>query len=160
MVQIHLRLPNSLQIALSVQLDIFIIKRSLRRTMIVRLLDIYDELELDDEEEALYHFVCEDHEEVFYEVTEMEPDFFERLVSSSDGHSSILQLYRDHANKDQKSIVADKVDNFDEDRIVVLNRHIVVDGNHHIIAAAQLGRSIKVIDLENPVPKNTMNKAF
>jgi hypothetical protein len=118
--------------------------------MKVRLLDIYDERDLNDEEEALYHFVPENHDEMYYDVTEMDPDFFDRLISSGDGHSSVLQLFEDFADDDQKAIVADKVTNFNEDRIVVINGLIVVDGNHHLVAAKQLDRSIKVIDLDNP----------
>ena len=58
-----------------------------------------------------------------------------------------------------RATVKEKMRDFEEDRIIVLEGDRVLDGNHHLVAALQLGRPVLCIDLEEdlePEPDDEM----
>lgn len=61
----------------------------------------------------------------------------------------LIEVYKDHATDDQKETVQYKIDRFDKNRIVVLNGDMVLDGNHHIIAAILSNRPLKYVDIQD-----------
>ena len=90
------------------------------------------------------------HEE--FEVGLLEPTELPRLVTPMGG-APLLEAFEDHARPAQRRIVAKKKKSFDEERVVVLSGTAVLDGQHHVVAAAQLGKPVRFIDLEAPAPE-------
>ncbi len=115
------------------------------------LLDMYSSSELNDDTEVIYHYVPEDFEDCQFDVFTIEPDSIPRLIAPGDGRSLLVDVFAEFATEEQREIVAEKKSAFDADRIVVMSGSIVLDGNHHVMAAHQLGESFQAIDLENPV---------
>lgn len=59
----------------------------------------------------------------------------------------LIDVYNENADDEQKEMIQYKIDHFDNDRIVVLNGDMVLDGNHHIIAAILSDRPFKYVDI-------------
>lgn len=119
----------------------------------ISLLDLYSRRDLSDEEEILHQFVDEELEDATFEVLIMAPQSFDGL-RCHDGATKPMDAFRDHAERWQKDMVADLCKNLPEDRIILVSGNLVVDGYHHLVAAAQLGRSVNYIDLEQPIFEN------
>jgi hypothetical protein len=116
----------------------------------MKLTDLYDEGQLTNEEELLFNFVDEDNLEQDFTVSTMEHAGLSKLLAS-DGASSVIAVYNDHATAVQRAIVGDNVKRFDEDRVVVVSGSYLIDGFHHVVAAHKLGLDVKFIDLsEDP----------
>ena len=69
---------------------------------------------------------------------------------------SILAAYKEFAHADQHALVQEKTQDFDTDRIVILDGKppsmTIIDGNHHVVAAILAGQEIKAINLSDDEP--------
>lgn len=129
-------------------------------TRMVALADIYDgdELEDFDDEEAedtLYHWLGEDWRDHVFQVGVLRPAQLPELLSK-DMSSFVLDGFRDHAEDWQIELVSSKAKDFDADRIVVRHGMTLLDGYHHVAAAAQRGEQVLCIDLAYPQPAPTL----
>lgn len=126
-------------------------------TRTVALADIYDADELDEftdeeSEDTLFHWLQEDWREQVFEVHSMAPSEFSGLLSKRDGVTPVLDLLRDYAEDWQHELVGSKAKNFNKDRVVVRSGNQILDGYHHLGAAAKIGEPVLCIDLEHPIP--------
>lgn len=72
-----------------------------------------------------------------------------RLVGM-DGETPVLELFRTLGRRSKsRAIVKEKMRDFEEGRIIVIEGDKVLDGNHHLVAALQLGRPVLVIDMDD-----------
>lgn len=101
---------------------------------------------LDDDSELINQFVSPSDYSIPMPLKEMSPtEAANRL--RLDGEP-IMDVYGEHATDDQKEIVQDKIDRFDKNRVVVLNGNMVLDGNHHVVAAIISGKPFKYVDIQ------------
>ena len=114
----------------------------------VKLSDLYDYDEFMDTSEALHDFSDKSDYDKTFTVHEMSPESASQLKTCRDD-TTVINSYKDFASKEQKSIVKDKMRNFDADRIVVIAGTTLVDGNHHVVAAILSGKPIKYINLHS-----------
>lgn len=114
----------------------------------VKLTDLYDESELNDESEQLYHFTDPDNFDVYYSVKTISPSDIRKLLTP-DGNSKLVDAYKRFATSEQKKLVKFKASRFDHDRIVVLYNNRVVDGNHHLMAGLLSNNDVKFIDISD-----------
>lgn len=133
-----------------------IVERSEKR--LVKLVpDIYeDEDEAREEEELRHAFIHDDHFLESFEVKTMPVSTVKKLKISND---YIIDVYHDHAYDEQKELVQDKIDNWDEDKIVVMDGSIVVDGYHQVVAAILSNRAINYIDLDKGIIQERLEKS-
>lgn len=111
----------------------------------VRLLDLYDQEELENPLEALHEFVTPDLLDKDFRVLEMQPAELKRLETFKDS-TTILEMYR-HATREQKELVLQKMKRFDSKRVVIIAGTTLLDGYHHVMAAIKLNRSVLYINL-------------
>ena len=68
----------------------------------------------------------------------------------------ILMAYEKFAHANQRTVVEEKIRDFDIDRIVILDGKppsmTIIDGNHHIVAAGLSGQGIRAINLSDDEP--------
>lgn len=112
----------------------------------IKLEDLYDWDELNDEGEQLYHWVDKNDLEKEFEVKQMSPEQAKGLDTARDD-MTVFDAYNKFASKQQKKLVDDKIKHYDFNRVVVLANTTVVDGNHQVIAAILSGNPLKYIDL-------------
>jgi hypothetical protein len=112
----------------------------------VRLTDLYDDDELNDESEELYHFLSDDDLDIDFEVHTMTPEEAKTYTTARDD-MTVFQSFKDHATKDQKAIVKSKISRYDTSRIIVTMNKTVLDGNHQLIAGIMANKPIKYINL-------------
>lgn len=124
--------------------------------MTIKLTDIYDERDLWDEDEAISIHVDDASLKLSYEKRVIPHADLASLVSM-DGTSTVISVYEDHGDEDQKELVAWKVKEFEEDRVIVIMGNVVIDGNHHLVAAHLSGRDVTAIDLNEPVNEPEMD---
>jgi len=117
---------------------------------LIGLLDIYDQDELDNEEELLYHLLWEGAETCAFEVEQLDPVGFGAILAP-DGSTTVMEAYRDYAEVAQRALVAHRTRNFDEERVIVMQGKRLIDGYHHFMAAANIGRPVMFIDLEKAI---------
>ena len=60
-----------------------------------------------------------------------------------------MKSYKLFASKEQRDIVKHKRKYFDNDRVIVVKGNIILDGNHHTVAAILSDKPIKYIDLND-----------
>lgn len=119
----------------------------------VSLFDIYDENDLYQENELLSDMINPEEERNYiYKIEKIQPNDIKKL-KTSDGETNIIDAYNDFSKKEQKEIVKHKMRLFDKDRIIVLSSGVIIDGNHHAIAAYKLKKPIFVIDIQKPIDK-------
>lgn len=115
----------------------------------VRITDIYSNAEIMDETEMLFTALdgrgWEGHDFV---VRTVPPSEMRHMVGS-DFETPILQLFEENASEESRSLVRENVGDFDETRILVADRQMLVDGYHHFVAALELERSVRLIDLND-----------
>lgn len=117
----------------------------------VCLNQIYNTAKLNDEEEKLGRYSVE-YGRSFWELAcsfllpVREITAQEAAVKWKSDRRSIKASFR-YANAEQREVVSNKVSNFDENRIVVLDGNEIVDGNHHVLAAVRTERPIKYLNL-------------
>jgi nitrogenase subunit NifH len=111
----------------------------------VTLAAICDNGELWDEREYISNFSEHANDEFTVQIM---PHAEIKKVMTNHGDKTVLQAFRDHAASWQKKLVADKVKNYDNTRIVVMNGNSIVDGNHHLVATYKAKKDLKFIDLE------------
>ena len=113
---------------------------------LVKLTDLYDDHELNDESEAMYNFIDDDDLERDFEVHTMSPKRASTVTTHAND-ATIYQAYKDFATREAKNILDDKIKHWDANRIVVLMNNTLLDGNHHLVAGINAGKPIKYIDL-------------
>ena len=113
----------------------------------MKLTDNYDNYELRDEDELLAQYVDDEILEQDFTVTTLEAAGLTKLMTP-DGATTVLEAFKLHATKAQKSIVIYSKKYFNEDRVIVVSGQTVIDGYHHVVAAHQLGKDVRLIDLE------------
>lgn len=116
-------------------------------TWMTTIQDIYDVDDLEETELLTQRLSEHEWEDQIYAVQTLHPEDFSRLIAC-DGTSNPLDVMRDFAEDWQFELIAQKAASFDEDRILVCEGNLLVDGNHHLCAAAQIGKPIHYIDLE------------
>ncbi|WP_411839872.1 hypothetical protein [Paracoccus sp. ME4] len=118
----------------------------------MKLTDILSPEELSDEDETLFHFLPEEDEiaEIDFGTREIEAADIPQLLMP-DGVTPVIEAFDDFAEAEQRDLVACKMADFDEDRILVVKGMIVLDGQHHLVAAHRLGREVTVLDLDAPL---------
>lgn len=121
-----------------------------------RIEDLYDNREITDDRELLGQMLPEyDWEGFDFTVGTKSFDDLSKLVGN-DGSTPVLDAFEHYADLDSEAIVEGKVKDFDEDRIIVLMGKVVLDGNHHLVAAERLGKSVRFIDLEESLEKENL----
>lgn len=111
----------------------------------MKLLDLYDQEELENPREALHDFVTPDLLDKDFQVLEMQPAELKRLESFRD-NTTIPEMYR-HSSREQKELVLQKMKRFDSQRVVVIAGTTLLDGYHHVMAAIKLNRSVQYINI-------------
>lgn len=111
----------------------------------LRLLDIYDQDEIDNPLEAMHSFITPDLMDKSFEVQEMGPSQLKRLQSWKDS-TTIVEMYRE-ASREQKELVLAKMKRFDATRVVVTAGATLLDGYHHVMAAIKLKRPVRYINI-------------
>ena len=119
---------------------------TLCETATVKLIDLYDEYELDDQREMLSNYVDTEDLDKDFTVHTMTPAQAKTYVTARDD-MTVVDAYKQFANRDQKRLIRDKAKRYDADRIIVVFNHSVIDGNHHLMAGILANRPIKYIDL-------------
>lgn len=119
----------------------------------VKLTDLYDQYELHDERETLYHFIESEDLEREFVVREMTPAQARTYVTANDDMTA-YDAYRQFATKDQRQLVRSKVKNFDYSRIIVVMNKSVIDGNHQLVAGILAKQPVKFIDLADYAESN------
>lgn len=114
----------------------------------VRLTDLYDEHELNDQSEQLYSYVDDDDLQKDFVIHEMTPAQAKTYVTARDD-MTVYASFRKFATKAQKQLVRDKLKQYDANRIIVVINKTVLDGNHQLIAGIMANQPIKYIDLAN-----------
>jgi len=114
----------------------------------MRLLDIYDERDLDDETETLSLEVGEDELAFDFTVGMIEANALE-AVKTYIGDMTVKEAFEEFAEGDQQEFVRRLTEGFDEDRVVILRGETMVDGNHHLMAAILIGKPVRFIDLDD-----------
>lgn len=113
----------------------------------VSLHDIYDDNELNDETEALYHWATDDVLAKDNFVVKMAtPEQLKKLKTHT-SDMTVFEAFRQFATEEQKQYVNRLVQNFDNDKIIVLANDTVLDGNHQLIAAIIANQPQKYIDI-------------
>lgn len=112
----------------------------------ITLNDLYDDSELNDETEDLYHWTHPDQHNTQYAIRTMFPDQIKKLKTSH-GDMTLIDAFKQFATPDQKRLVKSKAKNFDHNRIVVIANNTVIDGNHHLIAAIASNNPVNYIDI-------------
>lgn len=112
----------------------------------VKITDLYSPEELDDENEAIYHFVDPEDEHAVFSVQTLPPERV-RMLRTMQGDMTVADAFEEHADPEQQDIVKAKAANFDASRIIVLKGNRVIDGNHHVMAAILTNHPIHYIDL-------------
>ena len=127
----------------------------------ISIFEAVDEETLNDPREQIYHLIDLEEERNFvYDVKSMNADKAKSTLKTMNEDSTVFQAYKDFATDDQKELVSHKKRLFDRDRIIVTSRNKVVDGNHHVIAAIELGKPILYIDLQDPIEKKTASSVM
>lgn len=115
----------------------------------MQLTDIYSDAELYDEEEILGLRLQEyDWRGIDLPVREMSAEEVTRLCGR-DGVSTVIAIFRAFAEPWQRELVREKVRDFDAGRIIIVEGNVVVDGNHHVVAAVRKKKPIFYIDLRD-----------
>jgi hypothetical protein len=123
------------------------IEQAQLNTVMIR--DLYNRDELDDNDDdadTIAHMV-DYYDPTHYPVKILSSEQLKKLKTTI-GDMTVLQAYKNHADKDQKSIVKSKSKKFDDNRVIVLDGNKVIDGNHHVIAAIQLNKTVKAINIK------------
>ena len=79
----------------------------------------------------------------------LDPDAFGSLMTA-DGMTSSLDAFTLHAEQWQRELVDRKAAHFDRERILICRGNLLVDGNHHLVAAHRLGEPVWIVDLDEP----------
>lgn len=119
----------------------------------VRLEDVCDPDDLFNETEALGRYVVENGVDILedrFEIRRIPPEEIANL-RVGDGEMRLLEAFNTHAKKWQRDLVQAKMKDFDAERVVIVADGRLIDGHHHAVAAALLGKSILAIDVEDPV---------
>ena len=128
--------------------------RSFFASALVSLLDVVDEDTLNNEREEIYHLVDPEEEERYvYKVQKISAKNAKRKFKTMKKDMTVFESFINYATENQKEIVKDKMKNFDANRVIITTSGSVVDGNHHTIAAIELDKPIKYIDLRKPIEK-------
>ena len=115
-------------------------------TNTIKLSDLYDDSELNDETEAIYNFIDKDDLNREFVVHTMTPEQA-KSVKTHRGDTTVYQSYKDFASDDAKQLIRDKISMWDTDRIIVLMNDTLLDGNHQLIAGIEKKEPVKYIDL-------------
>ena len=120
----------------------------------MKLSDLYTPNEYEDEEETLGLAVMNNPGlvDIDFRVRHLPHAELVNLMTYFGEEQKIMDVYEDFADEDQRETVKAMIQNFDTDRIVVLENNRIVDGNHHVTAAILSGQDIRAIDLSNPEP--------
>ncbi len=110
----------------------------------VTLGSLYDNSELYDDREFVSHY-RELSDQSF--TVKILPYSNIKYVLTRDGKTSVVDAYKNFATPAQKKLVGEKLRFFDQTRIVIMDGNMVVDGNHHLIAAFKSKKDVKYIDL-------------
>jgi hypothetical protein len=124
----------------------------------IKLTDLYDYDELNDESEILYHWITPESETQSFTIKTMQPNDIKNLTTHNND-MTILNAYKQFADKDQKKLVKYKSKNFDHNRIIVIANNTLIDGNHHAIAAILTNNPTKYINIyeQNNINENNNN---
>jgi hypothetical protein len=112
----------------------------------VKLADLYDEHELQDQSEELQAYLDADDLVREFLVHTMSPTQAKTFRTARDD-MTVFAAFKKFASQAQKQLVRDKARQFDNNRIIVVINRTVVDGNHQLIAGILADRPIKYIDL-------------
>lgn len=113
----------------------------------VTLLDLYDERELTDPREMLHNYAgpFSDWQKPMT-VRTMTPEQA-KTFRKAESDMTVVDAFKKHATKAQKALVREKAKNFDHGRIIVVADDMVVDGNHHLVAAIMAKQPIRYVDV-------------
>lgn len=126
---------------------------------LISIFDIVDEETLNDPQEYIYDLIDpEEEKNIKYKVQTISAKQAKKQFKTMQEDMTVFESYTNHAHKDQKEIVKDKMRSFDSDRIIVTSNNKVVDGNHHLIAAIKMNKPIKYINLQDPITTESKNK--
>jgi hypothetical protein len=126
---------------------------STRKTEIpMKLTDLYDQEMLDDESEFLCHHITEAALSHEFEVREMAHDQIANVTTPL-GDMTVIEALETHADKDQRDFIEALANDFDRERIIVLDGMRAIDGNHHLAAAHLSGGQVRYIDLSEVPPE-------
>lgn len=114
----------------------------------IRLDDIYDWHELNDESESLYHYIDREDLKKDFVVQQMSPEQAKHLETIKND-MTVFDSYIQFASKSQKRLVNFKIKHYDTNRIIVIAGDSVVDGNHQVIASILANKPLKYINLDN-----------
>ena len=112
----------------------------------IKLTDLYDDNELNDETEIMYNFIDVDDSNRNFKVHTMTPQQAKNIKTASKD-TTVYQSYKDFATKEAKLLVNEKIKYWDRDRIILLINDVLLDGNHHFIAGIKTNKPIKYINL-------------
>lgn len=112
----------------------------------VNLHDLYDEEEISDRSEAKFAYIDSDDLEKDFEIHVMTPEQAKTYVTS-DNDVTVIDTYNNFATAKQKSIIQNKINKWDSNRIILTINNTVLDGNHHLVAGILSNRPIKYINL-------------
>lgn len=112
----------------------------------ITLHDLYDDHELHDESEQLYHWIDDEDLERNFQVKEMSADQAKTLKTARND-TTVFDAFNNHATKEQKRLVQSKAKQYDFNRIIVIAGNTVVDGNHQVVASILSNHLLKYIDL-------------
>jgi hypothetical protein len=124
----------------------------------MNLADIYSEDELNYDAELIYNQIRDDILGFDFTVSSMDPEGIAALLAP-DGASTVLGTFDNFADREQRELVLDNVEDFDTERVVVVTGRTLIDGYHHVIAAHKTRRSVPFIDLAEAVAPDDMRPA-
>lgn len=114
---------------------------------LVKLTDLYEASDLFDERELMSQFICgADLSRDFIVTPVAHGDLSELLCA--DGQTKVLEAFSRDATPEQRALVDQKAAAFDADRIILVCDGILLDGYHHVAAAARLGCDVLALDLD------------
>lgn len=111
----------------------------------VTIQDLYPDNEWDDENEAIYHFVDSEILDQKFTVKTMSAEQAKEYTTGNGEY--IMDIFEQYAETWQRKLVQNKIKNWDNDRIIVVDGKIVIDGNHQIVAGILANKPIKFIDI-------------
>lgn len=111
----------------------------------VRITDLYEPHELTDESERIAHCAPPMNWDDPLTVRSMSAHEARQIITPAG--NTVWDAFQSDASKGQKRLVAQKVKDFDPDRIIVIEDDTIVDGNHQLVAAIMADHPVLYVNL-------------